>query len=163
VTVAPSRLRIEFERKRDGSVVFRCVRPDGTATWQRREGHTSLFFASHDLTHYAVETVLGVRRAFFGLIAEGWDIDDTGGKSARGPIPLEAGIVEHIVGLLDRDGMGGAALHSADYVNARVAQALGVGKDVVTETQLAAIRVTVASLKTRFATLQPGGPLSLDL
>jgi hypothetical protein len=26
----------------------------------------------HDLTHYAVETALGYRRDFFGLITEGW-------------------------------------------------------------------------------------------
>jgi hypothetical protein len=155
-------LRIEFNLRPDGAIVLRCTRADGSATWQRREGRNALWFVFHDLTHYAVETVLGFRRAFFGLIAEGWDIDDTGGKSARGPIPLEAGVAEHIVGLLDRDGMGGAALFTAADVNAHVAQALGVGNDVVTDAQLSDIRVKVESLKARFAALAPGATLSLD-
>jgi hypothetical protein len=155
-------LRIELTRKPDGAIVFRCIRADGTATWQRREGHNALWFASHDLTHYTVETVLGLRRAFFGLIAEGWDVDDTGGKSARGPIPLEAGIAEHIVGLLDRDGMGGAALLTAMEVNAHLAPAMGVTSDQVTDAQLSDIRAKLESLKTRFAELAPGATLTLE-
>ncbi len=163
MSTAPSRLRIELERKRDESIVLRCVRPDGTSTWQRRAGRTAAFFAFHDLTHYAVETVLGLRRAFFGLIADGWDIDDTEGKSARGPIPLEAGVAEHIVGLLDRDGMGGAALLTAAEVNAHLAQALGGAIDAITDAQMSDIRARTEALKTQFAALPPGSTLTLAL
>jgi hypothetical protein len=45
-----------------------------------------------------LETELGFGRGFFGLIAEGWEIEDTTGKGARGPLPDEAKLVEHIVG-----------------------------------------------------------------
>jgi hypothetical protein len=37
------------------------------------------------------------------LIAEGWDLEDTTGKGARGPLPAEAIDVEHIAGLFDSE------------------------------------------------------------
>jgi hypothetical protein len=68
------------------------------------------------LTHYAVEKALGYRRGFFGLIAEGWDIDETGGKSARGAVPPEAIEVERIAGLFDSE-RGSNALRSTGEFN----------------------------------------------
>ena len=76
-------LQIEIVKQPDGAGVLRCVRQDGSVTWQKQTRHAA-HFALHDLTHYAVETALGYRRGFFGLIAEGWDVDDTTGKGARG-------------------------------------------------------------------------------
>ena len=70
--------------------MLRCVRADGSLTWQKQTDRHAAFFALHDLTHFAVETTLGYARGFFGLIAEGWDFEDTGGKGARGPLPPEA-------------------------------------------------------------------------
>ena len=64
-----TRLAVRLTRKRDGAVVLELRRADGTTTWQKRTGPTAEFFAVHDLTHYAVETVLGYRRAFYGLVA----------------------------------------------------------------------------------------------
>jgi hypothetical protein len=92
-------MRVQFTRRADGSGLLRCIRDDGSVTWQKNDRHAA-FFALHDLTHFAVETVLGYRRGFFGLINEGWDIDDTTGKGARGALPAEAVEVEHIVGML---------------------------------------------------------------
>jgi hypothetical protein len=51
-----------------------------------------------------VESILGFRRGFFGLVAEGWTIEETTGKTARGPIPNDAKEVEYIVGSLDLAG-----------------------------------------------------------
>ena len=93
-------LRIEIVKQSDGSGVLRCTRQDGTVTWQKQTRHAA-HFALHDLTHYAVETTLGYRQGFFGLIAEGWDVEDTTGKGTRGALPVEAGEVEQIVGLFD--------------------------------------------------------------
>src|SRR5580693_10474042 len=95
-------MRVQFTRRTDGSGVLRCVRDDGSVTWQKNDRHAA-FFAVHDLTHFAVETVLGYRRGFFGLIAQGWDLDDTTGKGARGVLPAEAIEVEKIVGLFDSE------------------------------------------------------------
>lgn len=92
-------MRVQIVKKADGAGVLRCVRADGSVTWQKQTDRHAAYFALHDLTHFAVETTLGYRRGFFGLIAEGWDIEDTTGKSARGPLPPEAGEAEVIVGL----------------------------------------------------------------
>lgn len=67
--------------------MLRCVRPDGSVTGQKQEGAHAGFFPGHDLTHFAVETELGSTMACYGLIASGWDIDDTTGKGSRGPLP----------------------------------------------------------------------------
>ncbi len=100
-------MRVQITKKADGSGVLRCVRADGSATWQKQTDRHAVFFALHDLTHFAVETTLGYRGGFFGLVAEGWDIEDTTGKGARGPLPPEAAEVEGIVGLFDAERAGG--------------------------------------------------------
>lgn len=99
-------LRIEIAKRPDGSGVLRCTRADGSVTWQKQHKHGA-FFALHDLTHLAVEETLGYRRGFFGLIGEGWEIEDTTGKGSRGPLPAEAAVVEYIVGALDSERAGG--------------------------------------------------------
>ncbi len=62
---------IQLKKGRDGPATLACVRADGSRTW----GKEHPFFPVHDLTHCAVESVLGFDQAFFGLIARGWDID----------------------------------------------------------------------------------------
>ena len=61
-----------------------CTRADGTVTRQRQDPAKAQFFVRHDLTHYALETVLGHRRGFYGLVAEGWDFTDFGSPWPRG-------------------------------------------------------------------------------
>jgi hypothetical protein len=94
-------LTIRLSRRPDGAVIFELRRADGTTTWQKRTGPTAEFFAVHDLTHYAVETTLGYRGAFYGLVASGWDLSDFGPPWPRGALPIEALAAEVIVGLFD--------------------------------------------------------------
>jgi hypothetical protein len=108
-------VRIEILKKPDGSGVLRCTREDGSVTWQKQPKHAA-FFALHDLTHYAVETVLGYRDGFFGLLAQGWDMDDIGGKGTRGALPEEAIEVEKIVGVFDSE-RGAGVLWTAEEFN----------------------------------------------
>ncbi len=91
-------LTIRFTRKPDGSSVLACTRADGTATWQRTH---HAFFPLHDLTHYAVETTLGLRYGFYGLLADGWNITDFGERTLPGH--PEAFLAEAVVGLLDQE------------------------------------------------------------
>ena len=120
---APSRgpeLRIQITKRADGNAVLRCERADGTESWQKQEGKNAAFFPLHDLTHYAVETELGFRSGFYGLVADGWDIEETTGKGARGRLPPEALTVEHIVGSLDVE-RASRATSSAEDFNAQAA------------------------------------------
>jgi hypothetical protein len=84
-------LKIEIVRRADGAGLLRCTRADGSVTWQKQSERHAVHFIHHDLTHFAVETTLGYTQGFFGLVAAGWNIEDTTGKGARGPLPHEAG------------------------------------------------------------------------
>ena len=158
-------LRIEFERQRDGAVVFRCTRPDGTSTWQKHAGKAALFFPFHDLTHYAVESTFGFREGFYGLISEGWDIADTGGKGVHGRLPPEALVVEQMVGLFDRERVGGAAALTADEFNGILQELTDssniISAPVATEAQLQAVRARISELYDGLASLQPGSAMEL--
>jgi len=104
---------IRFSRPK-GVPVLTCVRDDGRATYSKsRHGE---FFALHDLLHYAVESTLGLRDSFFGLVARGWTIADFDGPGVLEKLPPEAGQTEFIVGLLLQDYMAGEP-GSADEFN----------------------------------------------
>jgi hypothetical protein len=135
--------------------VLRCVRADGSETWQKLAGNHVPFFALHDLTHFAVETVLGVRRGFFGLVAEGWDIEETTGKSARGPLPDEAKEVELIVGALDSERASGEIWPAEDFN-----RHLNVSW-VLTDEDLARVRARRAELFAAWRAIEPGEMLEL--
>lgn len=159
-------LRIQFERQAEGAVVFRCLRDDGTSAWQKHAGKTALFFPFHDLTHVAVESTFAFRRGFYGLIAEGWEIADTGGKGARGRLPDEAILVEHMVGLFDTERVGGAPPLTADEFN-QILTDLAASDRIsspprVTEAQLMAVRTKISELYDRLASLQPESKLELS-
>lgn len=108
-------LQIEITKRLDNSGALRCTRQDGSVTWQKHDKH-AVHFALHDLTHYAVETTLGYTLGFFGLIAGGWDIEDTTSKGSRGPLPPEALEVEQMVGLFDTE-RGSGVLWTTDEFN----------------------------------------------
>jgi hypothetical protein len=108
-------LKIQMSKQSDGAVVLRFTRADGSVTWQKQTKHAA-HFVLHDLTHYAVETTLSCRNGFFGLVAAGWDLEDTSGKGARGPLPVETVEVERIVGLFDSE-RGSAVLWSVEEFN----------------------------------------------
>jgi len=107
-------LKIEIAKRADGAGVLSCIRPDGSRTWQKQKSTVAPHFALHDLTHYAVETTLAYRRGFFGLIQQGWDIDDTTGKGSKGVLPNEAVEVERIVGLFDMERASGSTMTLAE-------------------------------------------------
>jgi hypothetical protein len=93
---------VQITKRTDGAGVLKCVRQDGSVTWQKQNKHGA-FFALHDLTHFTVESVLGYKTGFFGLVAQGWDIEDTTGKGERGALPDQAVEVEYIVGTFPGD------------------------------------------------------------
>src|SRR4029078_13165965 len=98
-----TRLSIRLKKNTDGTAALTCVRPDGTTTWHSPKGAQGHFFALHDLTHYAVESALGVPCGFYGLVSEGWYISDFGTPEKRGRMPAETGWVELIVGFSDME------------------------------------------------------------
>jgi len=147
-------LRVEISKRPDGSGVLRCTRADGSVTWEKRAKHAG-FFALHDLTHFAVESELGFRRGVCGVIAEGWDIEDTTGKGKRGPLPPEAGVVEQLVGAFDRERSGGGPWPATEFNNL-------VAPYVFTDEDLARVRELKEKLSTQWFGLDFKGTLELN-
>ena len=146
--------------------MLRCVRDDGSVTWQKQSSRQAPFFALHDLTHFAVESTFGFTRGFFGLIAEGWDVEDTTGKGARGPLPVEAAEVEYIVGSLDSE-RASRAIWSTDDFNPQAAiHAASSGMPAplqLTDEELAHVRARRAELFSQWSALASGTALELRL
>jgi hypothetical protein len=157
-------LTIRIKKQKDGTAALTCTRPDGSATWQRQHGAQARFFPLHDLTHYAVETVLGHRRGFYGLVAEGWDLSDFGTPWPRGPIPSDAEPAEVIVGFLDMERASGTTWTAAE-LNEKLALYHATRADfapaTITDEQLARIRERMGELFARWAAVPAGDALEL--
>ena len=160
-----SPLVIAIKKKTDGSASLACRRTDGSVTWQRQEGAQGRFFPRHDLTHYAVETVLGLHQAFFGLVASGWEFSDFGHPWPRGPMPAESIAAELIVGYLDAERAAGTTWTAGEF-NAKAAAYHGARGESpgfeLGEPDLDLIRQTRAALFARWDALPPGATLELS-
>lgn len=158
-------LTIRIKKNTDGTAALSCTRADGTVTWQRQQGGQGLFFPRHDLTHYAVETVLEYRSAFYGLIATGWNISDFGPPWPRGQMPAEAGMAELIVGFLDAE-RASQARWSAEDFNDKTAiyhreHEIRTPPPTLTDDDLARIRQRRAELFTAWDAVSPGSAIEL--
>jgi hypothetical protein len=159
-------VKIRIKKGTDGSAALTCTRADGSSTWQRQHGAQARFFPRHDLTHYAVETILGHRRGFYGLVAEGWDLADFGTPWPRGPLPADAEPAELIVGFLDAERASGATW-TAEELNEKIAtyraqHGTFAEASPLTEPQLAAVRARMHALFAEWDAVPPGDALELE-
>jgi hypothetical protein len=155
---------IEFTKRKDGNTVVRCVRDDGSVTWQRNESHRALFFPVHDLMHYAVETELGFQRGFYGLVAEGWEIAETTGKTARGPLPNETLEVEYLVSAFSAERASGDAVTAAEFN--QLAATFAQTKEMpqprhLSDEELLRVRSRFDELAAEWRALPPGAALKV--
>ncbi|MGE0160743.1 MAG: hypothetical protein AB7T31_15165 [Gemmatimonadales bacterium] len=154
-------LLIRIKKKKDGDAALSCVRADGSVTWQRQEGNHGRFFPLHDLTHYAVETVLGHRRGFFGMLADGWDIGDFGAPWPKGPLPVDMDPTEAIVGLFDVERYQGLRLSVAELLDVSGGHVVREAVAGLTDEDLEAVRARRAELFALWEALPAGETLEL--
>ena len=154
-------LLIRIKKKKDGDAALSCVRADGSVTWQRQEGNHGRFFPLHDLTHYAVETVLGHRRGFFGLLADGWDIGDFGAPWPKGPMPADMDPSEMIVGLMDAERYQGIRMSVAGLREPSNGHAVRGALGDITDADLDRVRARRAELFAMWEALAAGDTLEL--
>jgi hypothetical protein len=158
-------LILQFTKRTDGGAVLKCIRDDGSVTWQRNENQHARFFPVHDLLHYAVESELGFSQGFFGLIAAGWNIDETTGKSARGALPNETLEVEHLVSFFMAEWNSEAGWNAADFNDQGRAFAAMRGLPaprLLTDEELARIRNRFKELAAQWRDLPAGETLKLE-
>lgn len=118
----------------------------------------------HDLTHYAVESELGFARGFYGLIAAGWDIADTTGKGARGPLPDEAIEVEYLVAAFSSERAGGVAATAEEFNQLAATFASAKGMPLsrrLADHDLAKVRARFNEVAMRWRALPHGATLEL--
>jgi hypothetical protein len=152
---------IQLKKGRDGPATLTCVRADGTRTW----GKEHPFFPVHDLTHFAVESVLGFDQAFFGLIATGWEIDDFAKSGASRRMPFQAIIAEHVVGVFDRERGLAAPLSVAEFnetVGASLPPAQRAAFMPFSDAQLSQVRELRDALEARWHALPSGATMEVE-
>ena len=160
-------MKLQFDKKKDGVTVLTCTRRDGSVTWQRHDRH-GVFFALHDLTHYAIESVLRLKGGFYGIVASGWDITDFGEPWPRGRIPseyqLEADLAEGLAGVLGLEQSSRSPFSLAEVLSALDSQedVKLYARDLLSEPVLQTIRETYSKLAIEWMNLQPGESLTID-
>jgi hypothetical protein len=155
---------LQFTKRKDGGALLRCIRADGSATWQRQDDNRAAFFPLHDLTHYAVETELDFGRGFYGLIADGWDIADTTGNGARGPLPDETIEVEYIVGSLSAERSSASVCMAEEFNHLAAVYAKTRGRPEprpLTDAELIRVRSRMDELFARWRALALSDTLEL--
>jgi hypothetical protein len=162
-------LTIRWKRNADGSAALTCTRADGSVTWQRQTGSYGQVFPAHDLTHYAIESVLGYEHGFYGLLAAGWEMSDFASPWSRGPIPPEAREVELLVGLFDTERRMGETWSAAEfqaqgelYAASHRKGRTPVTVPVLSEEKVRKIRAVRDELLQRWAAIPPGEALELS-
>ncbi|HEY8061587.1 MAG TPA: hypothetical protein VID74_02260 [Gemmatimonadales bacterium] len=148
---------IQFKKGRDSRPTLTCVRNDGSRTWSQ----VHPFFPEHDMTHLAVERALGLREAFFGLVARGWSLDRFAEPGMSRQLPAEAMLAEHLVGLLDRERAAGTRRMAIEVTDELQASLPAVGR-AITEDQLEQIRGDRAEMLAAWQALPAGSTLEFE-
>ena len=135
-----------------------CIRDDGSVTWS----HLYRGFVQHDFAHYVVETTLGFKNAFFGLVAKGYNIPDFSESKAKRPFetPEEAIGTEPIVALLQTDlleELRGNAGHNEVFRDYSASLPVSV-----TDAQLEMMQQKLRKLLEQWRDLQPGESMTLQ-
>lgn len=157
-------MKVKIKKQDDGSGLLIFVRAGGSATSGRLG--SGGFGAVHDLTHYAVETALGLRQGFYGLLARGWAIPGFAEKGAAHRLPDEALVTECIVGQLTNVVFAAREV-AAEEFNWLVRSAVdgvrpGAAGPVINVEILRQMRHTLDALLARWRSLPPGGTPELE-
>ena len=151
-------LQIELKKISAERSSLTCRRPDGSVTWSRVHS----FFPLHDLTHFAVESELGLQQGFFGLIAAGWDLADFMQPGVAARLPVEGLLAENLVGTVERLGDDlSEAEFSAALTDSLTAQSLPPFR-ALAAAELARIRARRAALLAQWRALPAGETLRLE-
>ena len=153
---------MEITKNIDKPHVICYMRDDGSKTWMYADN----FFVRHDLSHYAIEKILGYTTAFMGMLNNGMDIKDFEDREKRKKITMtkEAMNSEQMANLFLMEVVQG---YLADF-NDTLKQTFTVKEQVfdapiVTRNQLATIRKYVRELYKNWDELPAGETMSLAI
>ncbi len=156
-------MQLRLKKKPRSPAVITAIRRDGSTT--SGQLGTGDFGAWHDLAHYAVETTLGLRSGFLGLLEQGWNFGDFTAPGAAAGFPDEAIAAECIVGQLTNLVLSGPEVDCDDF-NWLVGLAVGGVRPqavapVLDKKQFHALRECYEGLLARWRALPDGEALQL--
>ena len=159
-------LLIRLTKRSPLDYVLTCVRANGSTTVQRTHGDSAKFFPFHDLAHFAVETALGHRLGFYGLVCDGWQLTDFTQPGTSKRLPSESVAVEALVGLFDGERGSGVAWAAPEFNDSLSSYLKNSGRDfappALTETDLDRVRAEQARLAALWRELPIGETLVLS-
>ncbi len=159
-------MTLQFKKGGEKQSILTVIRNDGSSTWARLQRN----FEEHDLAHYAVETVMGYQKAFYGLLDEGYTVEDFLLPREQRPeallpsnLPEEALLTEFIVNQLciERWNSGREEAFLAILSESLKQYGHSLPSDL-TDEKVVAMRRIYHDLAERFAALQEGEVLELD-
>ena len=155
-----SELKVRFTRGKDKKDVLSVVRADGSQSWQHQQPGIPV----HDLTHFAVESTLGLKNGFYGLVAQGWDITRLIDKDVRSLLPAEGLWTEFVVGLIQTERLAAEPLTAAQFneLLKKEKDNFGLNYDrQLSDDELFHIREKFLELYSNWRILKPGESLSV--
>ncbi|MGB3589952.1 MAG: hypothetical protein WBA23_25620 [Tunicatimonas sp.] len=159
-------MKIQFTKQQNRPSVFKCFRPDGTETWM---SITQLFALEHDIVHYAVETTLGFRQAFYGMLLRGYNVTDFAAPRHLRPaallpinLPLEAQQTEMLVNLFQTELHDGTSMEDFIGIAKFTFEAQVVPFPDINEQQVGQIRARIRALLRQWHELPTGATLELN-
>ena len=158
------RLTFELKKRADAKAQLVLTREDGSHTIGTI-GPAEGFGPVHDLTHYAIESTLGLDEGFLGMCASGWEIADFEVKGTASRLPREAVFAEIAAGELSRQLIIRQVSSLDDFLWAidlsLGKQADGFQRPAVSEEQFATILERIREEWKRWRELPPNGTLRL--
>lgn len=158
-------LIVRIKKKTSGEAALTCERADHSVTWQPQNGQLGRFFPLHDLTHFAVESVLGFDSAFFGLISSGWNISDFSSPGVKNRLTEQALVAELLVGFFDLEQRTNVLGDANDFAwklrTYQEEQQMPTTPFAITDEQIVAIRAKRDELFAAWQAISPGETLEL--
>ncbi|MFZ9213620.1 MAG: hypothetical protein ACO21S_00455 [Sediminibacterium sp.] len=154
-------MKIQIKKRSNSKHVISYLR-DGLETYWIEADN---FLVLHDLCHFAIETTLGYKKSFWGLIASGINPNVFENKEKRDALELsnEAWYSEHLTNLLLIEFTQGLF----DNINEMLEQSLmqqnpSISVIKISSTELTAIRSLFYKLIDNWNSVKDGNYLSLD-
>jgi hypothetical protein len=155
-------MEIILTKNPSGDHILSSKRNDGTITWK----HVSNFFVSHDICHYAVETVVPLNNAFFGMVATGTDIEnfDLPKDQRKFQLSEEAILAEHLVNLLTIEISQGKMENLLEVFSGIYEEHVGTKLyQMITEVKLEEIRHKLSGLVQKWKLLEETKTMTLSI
>lgn len=159
------KLTFELKKRADARAQLVLIREDGSHTLGTI-GPSDGFGPVHDLTHFAIESTLGLDEGFLGMCASGWEIADFEVKGTAHRLPREAVFAEIAAGELSRQLIMRQVSSLEDFLWAidlsLTKQAEGFARPDISEAQFATILARINEEWARWRALAPNGTLQLS-